>query len=1032
MLLPFSTARILLLFLLAISLTVCSEKENDPDPDDTPLLIGLEGQVMGPAGVSATKSLEGDVIFSTGLQAEVPLPNVRVNLFLLSDLKTSGLGAQPIATTLTNSSGHFNAEGLTESDDLVAIVQTNPPLSGVFLGIDKQTRLTVNAASTLTAAYFGAALLSNASTVTRQNIIDFSERAANVLSSSSASDVLKILQALVPVQFGGGFPGNLHPMIQEVLNDLTNLPKTDCSNIVLSDNEGKPGDVIALSGLPAAFGDAPFLWMYDALKANSAEAIRYPVLVEITSPGVAEMVVPLHPENMMDGGKVVMVLVSEDETLTCAPQEFTIGPLSPAPGATKKSLDKFDAAIKNLVDILGFDADELLRTDPNQLDPVLRSLVFALDGLSGPDNDNNLQAILNGTASGLGDAFVDAEKLALLDAVLNSSGFLAQLDQISDTILSIKRPEGLEKSNPRGNQRIIRHSLDLHDDMALQAVYESIGSGPVGLAMDLSGIVVGVVGALVPATAPVATVMGVSMSIVQIMADMMAATLPSQLEGIDMEARPETYDEDDGTQGAWIADLVASSRAFHLNLPTVMGAIPGWGKIGKAVGHLARKNPALSDGLERSVNLMVDLMQKHYSFSAGSVFTIEAKEFKVPIVPKRYAELKTIEISLRTLTSEEGGDPFEFSQDEKAYTPREVGVSELRIKTKPGMFAGQSVLNARLLEVKPIEVKINESSFCLEEGESVIVEAEVFNALDDKVEWTASGDGIIIEDLGNKKLKVTARQPGNYFITAEATTIGGPRSVTPPPRKETAGIIVSDNILEISPSVACLTFGRTLQFETTVSEENCGKKSLQNITWTTTLGSISQSGMFTAPSQTGVAIVTAKRGDQTSSAMLRIGRQCDCWWIAEIVGPVGGYYTDAVSMINYSNESTTIGLQSETPGRISITTGVKALLGPGSVDNSFPLESVIGLISNNSHGFGSEETGFLTVKEFSPTTSSMGAAFNFKASIAGDIVFRIVNGSLVPAEQRLPGLLDAYVEGKFVWSNPPVNTSALCRPGYGK
>jgi hypothetical protein len=166
--------------------------------------------------------------------------------------------------------------------------------------------------------------------------------------------------------------------------------------------------------------------------------------------------------------------------------------------------------------------------------------------------------------------------------------------------------------------------------------------------------------------------------------------------------------------------------------------------------------------------------------------------------------------------------------------------------------------------------------------------------------------------------------------------------------------------------------------------------------------------------------------------MVRIGRQCDCWWIAEIVGPVGGYYTDAVAMINYSNESTVIGLQSETPGRISITTGVKALLGPGSVDNSFPLESVIGLINNNSHGFGSEETGFLTVKEFSPTTSSMGAAFNFKASIAGDIVFRIVNGSLVPPEQRLPGLLDAYVEGKFVWSNPPMNTSAVCRPGYGK
>ena len=924
-----------LMLLLAIPLTQCSDKEDDPDPNGGLPGITLQGELRGPADVSigslempdhgpATMSVSEEV----SIAAESPLAGIEVSLYRLQDYINAPATAQPLAKVTTGQDGKFSAGDLPRDTDILALAHTNPRLSAIYLGAGQQTNLLINTSTTLAAELLGSDLMGGGS-ISAQELQSVTQRANTIVSGKSGPELLGILTALVPPQFGGGFPGSIAPSLQMIINALSGLVQADCSSITFSARSGKPGTVILVDELPEEFGDEPYLWFYDAAKSGRGKADRFPALIERTGPGQATVVLPVYPGNPMAGGTIEMVLESEDETLTCSPLTFTILALDPAPGATAAAFDKFEKALEHMVAVMGFDPAELSGQPGADDHPMLQTLSEAMNIIGGENNPDNVRAMLAGESTYFESDYFSDSNLELMDAVLNTIGFLDQLNELFDAMMLFDIPADEEKSTARGNNRTIRHPVDLHNDMVLQSYWQELLTGYVGLAIDISGVVIGTVGALVLPTAPLATVAGISLTMITIMAEMAAGSLPSQLLGFEMEASPEVYKEDEATTGEWSASLVARSRGYKINLPTIMGAIPGFGRIAKGVGLLARKNPVLSEGLESATGFMYertrDLFARVEEGGAGE----DPKEFSVKIVPMRQAEKQTIEIRLITRQTELGGDPFVLTSDMEGYNPIEVGVSELRIQTISGKFAGQSALNNRMLEIPPITVKAVPQTLYLSLGETGRFQVTVENAIDKKVEWRihSGGGGLAISPIGEDQLEVEALEAGQYTLIAESIAETGPRSDRYPPREARVLVVVSDLIVN---NPGCITPGETFQFRPRMGSEEISFSELEYVI--DGPGSISGSGQYVSSSTGDVTINFRLKENHeiTAEVSFQVRDKCPNQYNVIVAGgPLMGVYAGEIEHDDFDYPVIPVHYNLETMhGLTGKTSALLSLYGP--------------------------------------------------------------------------------------------------------
>jgi hypothetical protein len=924
-----------LMALIAITLTQCSDKEDDPDPTETPTGIVLSGIVQAPAGTTAKTETSGpaktgasgpaQTAKATTSAGETPLPNTKVDLYRLGDYFSNPATAQPLATVTTGADGRFTAEGIPANTDILAITQSDPRLSAIYMNASAQTNIDINTATTLTAEFLAPDLLGG-QTITNQQLQSVLQRAAEITEALSGNELLALLNGLLPNEFGQGLAENPPPQFQQILNQLSGVQQTDCSAITFSASSGKPGTVILVDELPDEFGEEPYLWFYDAAKSGRGKADRFPALIERTGPGQASLVLPVYPGDPMVGGTIEMVLESEDETLTCNPVTFTIHALDPAPGATAATFDKFEEALEHLVEVMGFDPAEFSEQPGADDHPMVQTLTAAMNILGGENNPDNVRAMLAGESTYFESDYFSDSNLELMDAVLNTIGFLDQLNELFDAMMLFDIPADEEKSTARGNNRTIRHPVDLHNDMVLQSYWQELLTGYVGLIIDISGVMIGTVGALVLPTAPLATVAGISLTMITIMAEMAAGSLPSQLLGFEMEASPEVYKEDETTTGEWSASLVARSRGYKINLPTIMGAIPGFGRIAKGVGLLARKNPVLSEGLEQATGFMYertrDLFARVEEGGAGE----DPKEFSVKIVPMRQAEKQTIEIRLITRQTELGGDPFVLTSDMEGYNPIEVGVSELRIQTISGKFAGQSALNNRMLEIPPIIVKVEPQTLYLPLGETGIFQVAVENAIDEEVEWRihSGGGGLAISPLGEDQLEVEALEAGEYTLIAESMAETGPRSDRHPPRQARVLVVVSDLIVN-SPS--CLTPGEAFQFTARIGSEEISFSELEYVI--DGPGNISGSGQYVS-SSTGEVTINFRLKENheiTAEVNFEVREKCPNQYVVSISGgPLMGVYEgeiehdddDYMLIPSHINLETEFGLTGKTSASLNM------------------------------------------------------------------------------------------------------------------
>lgn len=899
------------------TLTQCAEKEDDPEPDESLQGITLSGELNGPAEISISaagvktsansRQLANSGANSSSISGEVPLSGIEISFFRLSEYLNAPATAQALAKVTTDVNGKFRAEGIPENTDILALTHTTPRLSAIYLSVDVQTNIAINSATTLAAEYYGHAI-SSGETLSSEELQTIIERASEITEGMSGDKLLNLLSALVPEQFGEGFPPELPLPLQSVVNRLSGIQAVDCDEIIFSAKSGKPGTIIKISGLPDEFGQEPYLLLYLPGEESSGKQNAYPVYIERAEGGGAEFAIPINPAKPMEGGEVLLVLESEDETLFCSPTPFTIQPMEASPGIFSRMVDDLESGFTQLAISLGYDKEELLVTDVLSLPAEVRGIAVGLQAVAGPNVPNNLRTLATGEYLVEGETKnIEPAEMELIEAIIAGIGMEKDIKELNKAMLEVDLEE---TKNLRTQARVKNQSVTpgtLQAMMLLQTSFETQNASYVRSLQNKlkTGITVIGIGSTLVGAVPVAagaTLLGSVATAGHLVYDMGEHLLPSKLSGILLDANPSLYsEEDDGSEGSWEAQLVATTNGYKLDLPSAIGALPGWNGISGALGQmgrLARFNP---EGIKIGFDVSKDLASNILSGLDELGLNVPPEEYHVTFDPNRFGEDIFFEWELRTIQSEDGGPPFVFSGDnDLIYTPRGVGQSEIHIQTTGGLiYKGQVVNNSQILELKPIEIEIVQEigpgftvspPFFLEVDKELPLQALVINAIDKKVEWTVSPNngGIEFVELGPNELTIVGREPGTYLITAESLARTGARADNQPVRMATAKVVV-ENLRISTPT--CIIAGEFHEFKASFGDEQV---SFSELNWTIVgPGNLSNTGLYSSP-QTGQVQIefSLKRNENiTAQVNFEVREKCpDSYDIYVEGGPLAGRY----------------------------------------------------------------------------------------------------------------------------------------------
>jgi len=151
-----------------------------------------------------------------------------------------------------------------------------------------------------------------------------------------------------------------------------------------------------------------------------------------------------------------------------------------------------------------------------------------------------------------------------------------------------------------------------------------------------------------------------------------------------------------------------------------------------------------------------------------------------------------------------------------------------------------------------VSVAVNPSSASLHVGSSQQFTASVSGATNSAVTWTASGGSISASGMYTAPMS-----PGSYMVTATSVANTSQSASAVVGVSATTAVAIS-----LSPISASLLTGGTQQFTATVTGS-----SNTAVTWSATGGSVSSSGLYTAPNTAGTYSVTAtSAADSTKSA----------------------------------------------------------------------------------------------------------------------------------------------------------------------
>lgn len=714
------------------------------------------------------------------------------------------------------------------------------------------------------------------------------EQISDETQNHNAANVLIAENGLTLVAYGGEVYQDYEVQFSEpgtYSYDITLSYDSDpseeaCIDLQLVADSSFPTHFVTVEGMRPEFGEEPYAWLYDMTVDEPGEDDRYPAFIEwiedeesedegvmnrnqrslrerILSGEInqARTAIPLHPGNHMGGGEAGLVIESEDQEIVCDPIPITIEPLEPAPGIIDLVVDELEDALISRAEDLGSSYSELITAEAWNLTADLAPVAAGLQAIDGPDNPNNIRAILSGDAPAFDD-FPEGEDFELLEAIYHASGFAGSLLGIADGIGATTSIQELNLSND--NQTGLNATVwgdvtvdspeHLHNLMDSQSTCATLNSGTAADARLVGGLVIAGAAFFVPGAQAAAGAASLALLITDMVISVCEDSLPSELSELSIEASQTIYNEDDSTLGYWNASISGLSEGFTLSWPDALGMVPGVGHAGRLANRVGREVLSILEIAEDALGFLQSFLSTAWGLVEDSGPVNFPPETFGPASIEADRDEEYISWELITLESPIGDHPFVFDEgDEHYYHPNAPGVSRLSLTTQPGKFLNQTATTHTDLEVRAIELSITDREtgqtpdFFVEPGESLKLEVTVSNADDSSVSWDMVGDGEIhIPDENGSKLDYVAPAEGGVellIVTSEAT--GGARdNPIAPARSATARVNVTDDLgLVVYPDLPCLELDGTHDFKFVYDGEEIALSELEwDMTGPGTLG----------------------------------------------------------------------------------------------------------------------------------------------------------------------------------------------------
>jgi len=619
-----------------------------------------------------------------------------------------------------------------------------------------------------------------------------------------------------------------------------------CPDLALATASAMPLAAVAIGRLPDDWGE-----VLSARVAEPGGGVGV-AFVERLDDGSAALVVPVHPAGLPDGGPVELRF--NDDTFACAPVPFDIAALPPAPGEFGAVVDVLQEILDVQAGALGTTRAEIVGTSVAELPLAAWPLAIAQSVLDHPENPNSLRALAEGTAPfGNGADVTLADRLFARTGI--REGLAGQLAASSAGLRATSDSGALQAAASAlecGAGSIGLGSAALLDEcmrMAGSAQFRLDGAsgqvlGDLGFAAGLAG--------LVPHPAVKLGAAGAGLAIwgLQSYREAAANLLPSDFVGLQFQASPTVFLEDEPGPGEWSdAHVIATSKGWALDKLVLDAVFQAVGAKGAYDGWLDRfVDPSLANDLVGLVETTV--VQEAINTTAGSdIVQLPAELFgPVDISDPAYGEAFV------------DGAAIELTSD-REYEPRMAGqaVLNVRVVNAGGQFGGKAIEGQApaTVEVLELSVRISPEEVGVEPGDVIEFEVAVENAFSpEMVEVQALHGTADIFHLGGNLHRVVYTAPGGAeqfpdLVTVLHTATTGARGTVGAPAR-TASATIRLGTVTISPREGCLESGEMLQFD--AETEGLADPALA---WTASIGDIDEATGFYTADETGTAVIRA-------------------------------------------------------------------------------------------------------------------------------------------------------------------------------
>ena len=800
-----------------------------------------------------------------------------------------------------------------------------------------------------------------------------------------------------------------------------------CDALQLSAGEARPLEEVAVTGIPAHFGEL----LAAKVRAVGGGKESITLVARLDEADEVLLHAPLHPQGLAEGGDVELELFDE-EGRSCEPIEFRVLPLPAASGTTRAMVDAIAALIDLQAVYFETSVEELREIDPEDLPEHLLPLYLAQHALNDPANPDSLEALLAGTAPSLEGAALDVEYFDRLLAQLGvAAAFEESLAALDELVDGEEPPSASSVGTLRqglGSLSDPTTAFQLHSEMEM-AQWARAFQADRGLGQATRGLstATGVVGLVpFPPVKAGAMVGGAALFTFLKMTEAAANLLPSRFVSLDFELSPASFAEDDPSVGQWNeVRVVATSEGWKLDqailetllqLTNVKGGFDEWMNRFAPEGLLSSIGGALrSEAVGKVIGLSAD---------GSGIFSIAPKQTRpidITEEPWSFAEISFV-------LEEEGRQGYRL---DPSWAGSDEG--EIQIGTALGKFGGRHIYTRKKVRVDSLDIRFDPATAAVEAGETVEFHVSVPNAHDPTLSIEAEKGTVVVLPQADGSYVVQYTAPASEeelpdTITATSESTSG--LLENPGRRRPYGIAAirgKNPYIEISPVGVCVKSGTSQAF--TAKVFNLEGQAVQ---WEASEGVITSAGVFTAPSESGVATITAtSTEDAAVSASIPVAYgSCTCTWSVSVSGgTLNAFGGDTFSVM--TEESRLTALIFSMPYDESIApAGVAGELedgpmlgfagsGPFSMQGSYFLPT-----SSDADVFSTIEPALLSLERFELVEGKL----YIKGTVAGTIYWERLRGEGPEEEKDWPGMATMSFEGTLEPASPYTPEIYICNP----